>query len=121
MRRLTRQRGMSPLAWIAILLVVGFFAYFGSRVVPAYVNYYSLVDVVEGVANDRTIQDTSVGGIRNTVRKRMRLNDVDKIGEDAVTVERRGGKIVMEIDYQVRRALFGNIDVCMRFQRRYER
>jgi len=121
MRRLTRQRGVSPLAWIAILLVVGFFAYFGSRVVPAYFNYYSLVDVVEGVANDGTMQNTSVSGIRQTVRKRMRLNDVDKIAEDAVTIERRGGKIVMELDYQVRRALFGNVDVCMRFQRRYER
>ncbi len=119
MRTLTKQRGMSPVAWIAILLVVGFFAYFGSKVVPAYFNYYSLLDVVEGVKNDRTLRNAPVGELRSTLRKRMRLNDVDDLGDEVITIERRGGELEMTIDYRVREPFIANIDLLMTFQRSY--
>lgn len=119
MQPLTKQRGMSPVAWIAILLVVGFFAYFGSKVVPAYFNFYSLVDVVEGVKDDRVLRDSSIAELRSTLRKRMRLNDVDDLGDDVVTIERRGSAVVANIEYRVREPFIANVDLLMTFQRSY--
>jgi len=118
MRTLKKQRGMSPVAWIAIVLVVGFFAYFGSKVVPAYFNYYSVLDVVEGVKEDRVVDNSSVAELRSTLRKRMRLNDVDDLG-DAVTIERRADEVVATVDYQVREPFIANIDLLMTFERSY--
>ncbi len=119
MRTLSKQRGMSPVAWIAILLVVGFFAYFGSKVVPTYYTYYSLLDVVEGVKDDRVLRDSSLSELRSTLRKRMRLNDVDDVADNVVTIERRGGDVVATIDYQVREPFIANIDLLMTFERSY--
>jgi len=119
MRTLSKQRGMSPVAWIAVLLVVGFFAYFGVKVIPAYFNYYSLINVVEGVKDDRTLRDASVGKLRGTLRKRLRLNDIDDLGDDAVQIQRRGGQIEVVIDYREREPFMANIDLLIEFERSY--
>lgn len=118
------QRGISMLSWIAILLVVIFFALFAMRTVPAYFNYHTLVQVAQGVQQDRSLRGVPVQEVRSKLDTRMRINDVDDVGDvgyDAVQIRQGSdGGWVLIVDYEVRAPLIGNIDLVMSFNRRIE-
>ena len=121
MRTPYRQRGVSLLAWIAILVVVGLFVLFGARTVPAYFDYFTLVSVVEGVQRDPELRGASTAEVREQLETRMRINDVDDVGDvgyDAVIVRQAGKNLTLEIDYEVREPFIANIDLVVSFSRR---
>lgn len=121
MRTPRSQRGVSLLAWIAILVVVGLFVLFGMRTIPAYFEYFTLVSIAEGVRQDRSLQEAPPQEVRSELNKRMRIDDVDDIGDagyDAVSIRQGGGELTLIIDYEVREPFLGNIDLVISFDRR---
>ena len=116
------QRGITLLSWIAILLVVGFFVLFAMRTVPAYFNYFTLVQVAEGVQQDRSLRNVPLQEVRSKLDTRMRINDVDNaadVGYDAIRIQQSGeGGFTLTISYEVREPLIGNIDLVVSFDRR---
>lgn len=118
MRSLKRQRGLSPLGWIALLLVVAFAAIVAIRIVPVYLDYYAVVNSAKSVHTEAALKGRSVEEMRSSLEKTLRINDVDDLGDDIVTIKRTRGGIEMTVDYEVREHLIGNIDVVMTFHRR---
>ena len=122
MRTPHSQRGISMLSWVAILLVVGFFVLFAMRTVPAYFSYYTLVQVAQGVQQDGSLRGVPVQELRSKLNTRMRINDVDDVGDvgyNAIEIRQgsNGGWLLI-VDYEVREPLLGNIDLVMSFNKR---
>lgn len=118
MRSLKRQRGLSPLGWVALLLVVAFAAIVAIRIVPVYLDYYAVVSSAKSVHTDAALQGRNVEEMRDSLKKQLRINDVDDLGDDVVTIKRSRGGIEMIVDYEIREHLIGNVDVVMTFHRR---
>ncbi len=119
MRSLRAQRGISPVGWIALLIVVGFVGLVAVRLVPVYIDYYAVVSSARSVHEDAVRSDASDSEIRESLRRHMQINDVNDLGDDIVEVQRhRGGRIDLLIDYEARRHLLGNVDLVLRFNRR---
>ena len=116
------QRGITLLSWIAILFVVGFFVLFAVRTVPAYFNYFTLVQVAEGVQQDRGLQGAPLQEVRSKLNTRMRINDVDNVADeryDVISIRQSpDGTLILDIEYEVRESLFANIDLVVSFDRR---
>ena len=118
-----RQRGVTFLGWIAILLLAIGAGYVAIQTGPVYANYLTLVDVVESVQRDPTLEGRPMREIRLALNTRMRLNEVDVIGndqrgKDVVDLSRPGGDLVMVIDYWVEKPLVGNMYLLMKFYKR---
>lgn len=123
MRTPYSQRGISLLAWIAIVLVVGLFALFGAKTVPAYFNYYTLVNVAKSVQNERNLDRSNLQEVRQMINKRMRMNNIENASEqgyEVIAIKPARGDFVLEIDYEVRNQFIGNIDVVVSFHRSIE-
>jgi len=120
MHSLHRQRGLSFLGWIALLLVVGFAVTVAAKIVPAYYDYYTILQVVDSVQTDQGLRDAPMSKIRYALKSRMRINNVDDVGklDHLMDIERAGGVLTLNIDYEVRRHLLGNVDLVIHFQRR---
>ncbi len=118
MRSLKGQRGLSPITWIALLLVVGFAAIVAIRIVPVYLDYYTVVESAKSVYSKDSRQDGAELDVRRALDKQLRINDVDDIGDDIVHIERTRDGIEMVVDYEVREHLIGNIDLVMKFHRK---
>ena len=116
MRTPRSQRGMTLISWIALLLVVAFFGLFASRTVPAYFDYWTIVSVAEGVQGDPALQDAPRAEVRSKLNTRMRINDVDDLGYDSISIRTgSGGGLRLVVQYEVREHLLGNIDLVLRF------
>jgi len=62
-----RQSGMSMLGMLCILLMLGFFAMSIIRMVPPYIEYLSVRDIVVRIAMDPDTKDETASDIRRTI------------------------------------------------------
>lgn len=112
-----RQRGITFLGWMAILLLAISAGYVGIQIGPPYANYITLVGVVESVHEDRGLRDSPEADIRRALNTRMRLNEVDDL-RDVVTMRQPGGDVAFDIDYEVEKPLIGNVHLLLKFKKR---
>ncbi len=117
MRSLRMQRGISPIGWIALLIVVGFVGLVAVRLVPVYLDYYAVLSSAQSVYEKTVRSDGSDSEIRESLRRHMQINDVNDLGYDIVRIQRRRGGVNLLIDYEVRKPLMGHIDLVLRFNR----
>jgi hypothetical protein len=111
------QRGMSLLGFIIVLAMVLCFAYLGLRIVPIYLEYYSVVSAMNGVAAERGSSQLSPYDIRVKILNRLYMSYTDaNVGEEDIRIVRRDG-VNVRITYEVRKPIIGNVDVIAAFDK----
>lgn len=116
------QQGRSLLGMIALAIVVGFFLLLGVRLIPVYMDYWTIVSVAESVHEDPELRDASPREVRQALRSRMLLNNLrDYEPEEIYSVGRGdGGGLIIVIDYEEREPFLLNVDLVTTFERRIE-
>jgi len=109
------QGGMTLLSFIVVLAVVGFFLYIGMQLFPMYQEYYSVRQAMKGVANEPGSGDMDPGRAKDLFFRRLDINYSDSVKKENVTFERIGNGWRMNVNYEVRRSLVGNLDVVGKF------
>jgi hypothetical protein len=111
------QRGMSLLGFIIVLTMVLCFAYLGLRLVPVYLEYYSVVSAMNGLASERGSAQLDPSQIRRKLLERLYLSYTDdNVGEENIRIVRRDG-VNVRITYEVRKPIIGNVDVIAAFDK----
>jgi len=112
---LTKQHGMTLIGFLFILAAALFVAYIGMKLVPVYINHYSLVGAMQSLAEEPGASNMSEGRIRDLLSRKFDTGYVDHLrARDIEVVRGRGLEIVA--DYEVRVDLIGNIDAVVSFR-----
>ncbi|MDT8408168.1 MAG: DUF4845 domain-containing protein [Wenzhouxiangellaceae bacterium] len=110
------QRGMTLIGFLIVLAGALFVAYIGMKLVPIYLNHYSVVSTMKSLAEEPDIANMSEGRIRDLLSRRFEISYVDHItARDIEIVRSTGLSIVAE--YEVREDLIGNLDAVVTFRR----
>lgn len=113
-----RQRGMSLLMLLAIMVLVGFLLLLGIRLVPIYIDYWTIRSVAESVRDDLDMMEVSKGEIRKSLSSHMTLNNLRSYDRDIYSISRsKGGGMEITIEYEERTAFIANLDLVARFER----
>ena len=116
-----RQQGVSVVGLLFIFVLAAFIAVVLMRVVPAYVSYWTVKSAMDSVAQS---PEPIVGGksaIMNMISRRLEINDVRGIDPKAFKIEKtNGGAYTIQVAYERREHLFGNIDVVLAFNHAVE-
>lgn len=115
-----RQNGMTGLGWLTILFLIGFFALLTFKLVPTYLENYSVKTVLKSFEEEPLITQKSKKDVIQMVMARLRTNGVRDIKRDAVKVLKKPGLLNINIEYFVRKPMVGNIDVIMSFNEEVE-
>ncbi len=113
-----RQRGVTTIGWIFLLIPMAIVIYAGIRVVPFYLNYMKVTKALEQTANEFASDSVDARMIRVALAKRF---DIDLIYSPKDTeIEVRKGKDgwELEADYIESAPLFGNIELTLLFNKR---
>ena len=116
MRLIRNQQGMTLIGFICVLILVLFFVYIGIKLVPIYLNHYSVVSEVRAVANEPGSASMTPNTVRQTLANRFQVSYVNHVTPANITIE-RGNPSLLVVEYQVEEHLIGNIDVVVRFRR----
>lgn len=111
----SRQRGLSLIGWVVVLIVLVVFGTATFRMAPAYMEYNTIRSAINSVLSDNKTALMSEREVRDAVGKRFTINQVDVIGVRDLEIQKAGGMMSVGIDYEVRRPLFYNVFVVMEF------
>ncbi|MCB1689378.1 MAG: DUF4845 domain-containing protein [Halioglobus sp.] len=106
---------MSMLGMLCILLMVGFFAMCIIRMVPAYLEYLSVKDIVARIAMDPDTRDESTSDIRRKIANIFNTNQIYLLDPKDVEVFSKGGNTYIDANYEVRLPVMWKIDSILSF------
>jgi predicted membrane protein len=110
-----RQRGMSMISWLVVLAVAVFFILIGIKMVPTYLENYSIRQVLTNMENDRSVRAMSPAEMRNSFIKRIKINSVYDFDRDSIKIKKEKNGTLFAVDYEIRKPVAGNVAIVMSF------
>jgi Domain of unknown function (DUF4845) len=115
----SKQGGASFLSWILIAAMVSAIGLVAARLVPAYVDYRTIVTLIEALPADK-VHLMSKGEIKDALSKRFLINNIRDLNvNDVVEIDRKRDGTTLVLKYEVRQPLIYNISVVVSFDRRF--
>lgn len=115
--KIRKQKGLSIIGFLMVLSLIIFGFYIGMRIGPIYIEYYSVVSAMNGVASERgSAQKTPFELKRGTLDRLYVSYATNNVKENNIKVVRRNG-VHLRVTYEVRKPLIGNLDVVASFDR----
>lgn len=114
--KIQAQRGMSLIGFVIVLSVVIFVSFIGMKIGPLYMEYYSVVSALNGVASERGSANLSPYDLRVKVLNRLYLSYSEHVKESDIKVT-RGNGVHLRVVYEVREPIIGNLDVIAKFDK----
>jgi hypothetical protein len=114
MRQRGRQRGLSIIGFLFLAVVIIIFALVGFRVLPSYLEYYTIQKALEETLADNaniTPQD-----IRRSLDRRISADYVDSVRASDVTVTKEGTQIVARLEWQKTLHMVANASILLEFE-----
>jgi hypothetical protein len=116
MKQISKQSGMSALGLLIMALVLGFSALCVIKLAPVYMDFWSIKGIIDSVEREPAAKELTKNGIASLIVKRIDVNGIrDFDFADSVTIEKSTEQVSIELDYEVREELVGNIDVVLKF------
>lgn len=109
------QSGMSVLGILAILLMLGFFAMNIIRMVPPFLEYLSVKDIIARIAMDPDSGNSSNSDIRRKIANIFNTNQIYLLDPNEVEIFSKGGKTYIDANYEVRLPVMWKIDSVLKF------
>ncbi len=110
-----KQQGMTFISILVILGVVGFFIMIGLKVLPSYINHYSIKKVLMQMEEDRSMRDKSPAEIRKLLKRRFRINNIYDFDPKNIRFTKKQNGMEVRIAYEVREHVLGNVDIVLTF------
>ena len=111
-----KQKGATMISWLAILALVLFNGIIAMNVVPVYMTDHSVKSLMQGLETDADLRGATPVKIRDTVIKRLRINNVYDIKKDQVKLKKAKSYYLVTIAYEPRGKLIGNLDYIVSFK-----
>jgi predicted membrane protein len=110
-----KQCGMTMLSWLIVLAVVVFFILVGIKMVPTYLENYSIKQVLENMENDRKVRTMSPAEMKKSFFKRLKINSVYEFDRNAIKIKKEKFGTRFALDYEIRKPVAGNVAIVMTF------
>jgi hypothetical protein len=117
----SRQRGVTAIGWLFLLLPVALVGYAGIRLAPVYLNYMKVARALEQTASDyQNDQSVTQQLLRNSLEKRLDVEGVSYPQLKDIIVKREGRAWVLQAAYEDVAPLFANVSLLVNFDRKVE-
>lgn len=115
MNRPFRQRGMTLIGWLLVLMTFGFLTLLALKVGPIYMENFTVTRVLKQFEGKSPADYGSSGELIKKVSSSLYINEIRRIKEEDIIVKKSDGKSQLAINYVVRENIFKNLDVIVTF------
>ncbi len=113
-----RQRGMTTIGMIILVMFLGLFVFAILRLTPVYMNYMEIAGVVDGVYDEFDSQKPTRGAIRLSIRRRFGVESIDVIKHNNIQVNGVDGGFEVIADYDHTVPFIANVYFTVKFEKR---
>jgi len=116
--KIHNQGGLTLISFLFVLAFVIFISFIGMKIGPIYMEYYSVVSAMNGVASERGSANLSPYDVRVKVLNRLYVSySAENVKENNIKLTRANG-VWLRVAYEVRKPVIGNLDVIAKFDRK---
>lgn len=118
---LHRQRGMTMLGIIVLVIVVGAWLYAGIRLTPKYLEYMRVASTLEKVRDEYSANPgTTEFMLRKAVERHFDIEMVEIVTSNDIEINKDGGTFTMRAAYEDTVPLAGNVSFLVEFDKTVE-
>ena len=110
------QRGLTILGFLLLAAVVVIFAMVGFRVVPSYVEYYSVKKALDDTMRGGNVDPNNLAAFRAELARRLQTSYVEDVKSADAVIQRTGNQITAELAWERRLHMVGNAYILLEFQ-----
>ena len=115
-----KQKGMSVLGWLLVLAVVAFLASTAFKVIPHYLDFFSLEKIISSVETEKALEIRTIPDFYSHVSKGMQVNGIRDLDLDkALKVTLENNEFQAHLKYEKREPLIENLDLVVRFDKEF--
>ncbi len=112
-----RERGMTTLGLLILVIFIGLFAFAAIRLTPVYLNYLKVAGVLDGVYKEFDSQNPSRSAIRTSISRRFDVESVSVITARDIEVTQQDGGFLVAAQYDHTTPFINNIYFTVRFDK----
>ncbi|MEE2731273.1 MAG: DUF4845 domain-containing protein [Pseudomonadota bacterium] len=109
-----KQIGSSMYATMFIILVLIFIAVTAMKLWAPYFDDMAVKTALKNIAEEDATRSMGPKEIRTTFNKRLQVNGVE-LSKDEIIIQKEEGEVTIQIVYERRVPLYGNIDAVLSF------
>jgi hypothetical protein len=100
---------------LALLIAIVFVAIIGMKLVPAYIEYYTIKSAITAITQSGELRNATVADVRKAYDRRANVDDITAVRPGDLEVTKDGNEIVIAFAYEKRVPLFYNISLLIDF------
>jgi Domain of unknown function (DUF4845) len=117
----SKQRGVTLIGWLFLLIPIAIVVYAGIRLAPVYLNYMKVARSMDQLTSELHSDDTaSVTMIRTALGKHLDIQSVDHPDVKEFEIRRDGATWIVQTTYDDTAPLFSNISLVVSFDKTVE-
>ncbi len=109
------QRGMGFAGLLTLLVGIVLLAIVGMKVVPAYIEYFTIKKAVASITESGQLRNATVADVRRAFELRQAIDYFDAVGPKDLEISKEGNDIVISFAYEKRIPLFSNVSLVFDF------
>ena len=109
-----KQRGVSLTGLIVTLCVLGFIAVMAAKLMPAYVEYFTVKKMFAAMDQAGDLKGT-VRDIRRSFDTRNAIEDVKSVKGEDLEITKEGGETVITATWSTKVSMVSNVSACLDF------
>ena len=113
---MNQQRGLSLIGLLITSGVIVFFALIGFKLLPAYLEYWTVQRIVTDVGHSPEIRGGSIKDVQAAFDRRAVIDNVTSVSSKDLEINKTGDGFEIIVNWSKRVPLFGNINACMDFE-----
>lgn len=110
-----KQRGATLIGMLFIGILVVFAAIVTMKLIPAYVEYFSIKKVFGAMAADPALKDATPSEVRESYARRSGIDNITAVKPEDLDISREAGSLVVSAQYRVEKPLFANVGLFIDF------
>ena len=115
--RHNRQGGMTFIAMLFILAMLGMFLYAGVRLLPVYLNYMKVARSMDAAAGEFKTENPDPGAVRRSLEKHWQIEDISAVDSKEVEVTKDETGMVMHVAYDEAAPYISNVSLSVHFDK----
>lgn len=112
-----RERGVTAIGWLVLLIPLAIVIYAGIRLTPVYLNYMKVSRTLSEVASEYSTGGATPDVIRNSISRHFEIDEVDYPSVKDISITRNGDAWQIEAAYYDQAPLFAHITMQVQFDK----
>ncbi len=110
------ERGLTLLGLIIVLGVIAFFVLLGFRLMPAYMEYFTIKRIITDLANNPELKDASAKDVQIAFERRAAIDYISAVKGTDLQVDKEGDGISISASWEQKVPIVYNISALIAFE-----